>query len=230
MAYELIEPDRMRMPLQPHRAHMPLRPVPACKARWNTRWNTRYRNSSAAEIELVELVAYVAAEAPPDLPVQRSPCIPIVVRRCIGGNACRIRNAQKKGEYPGIVRIADIRQHVPQPIDRSGVGYSTDIALGPGKEARTGSVVVMVRKADTAFFKSVAQRRSPAGSKLSAGFCLRRVRLRILLTTCDYEIHSPRNSMPIQQVHHLRVEIRSTDAGIAERLISVSNANLVSTA
>ncbi len=36
--------------------------------------------------------------------------------------------------------------------------------------------------------------------------------------------------MPIQQVHHLSVEIRSTDAGIAERLVSVSNANLVSAA
>src|SRR5207245_5944342 len=123
---------------------------------------------------------YLPANVPDYLPVSRSPRIPIVVRRRIGGNAWRIRNAQKKGEYPGIVRIADIRKHVPQPIDRSGVGYSTDIALGPGKEARTGSVVVMVRKADTAFFKSVAQRRSPAGRKLSAGFYLRSVKLRIL--------------------------------------------------
>src|SRR2546425_9011649 len=88
----------------------------------------------------------------------------------------------------------------------------------------------MVRKADTAFFKSVAQRRSPAGRKLSAGFCLRSVKLRILRSDSEYEIHSPRNSMPVQQVHHLRVEIRSTDAGIAERLISVSNSHLVSTA
>src|SRR5438094_753133 len=36
--------------------------------------------------------------------------------------------------------------------------------------------------------------------------------------------------MPIQQVHQLSVEIRSTGAGIAERLISVSDSNLVSTA
>ncbi len=128
------------------------------------------------------------------------------------------------------MRIADVRQHVPQPIDRSGVGYSTDIALSPGKEARTGSVVVMIRKADTAFFKSVAQRRAPTGGKLSAGFCLRSVKLRILRPTSEYKIHSARNSMPIQQVHHLSVEIRSTDAGIAERLVSVSNANLVSAA
>src|SRR5204863_2437821 len=140
----------------------------------------------------------------------------------VGGNVCRIWNTHKKWEYPGIVRVADVRQHVPQPIDRSGVGYSTDIALGPGKEARTGSVVVMVRKADTAFFKSVAQRRSTAGGKLGAGFCLRIVKLRILRPSSEYEIHSPRYSMPIQQVHHVRIEIRSTDAGIAECLISVS--------
>src|SRR5947208_3265236 len=209
---------------------MPLRPAPTCKARRNTRWNTRHRNSSADEIQLVELVAYVAAEVTSDLPVQSRPRIPIVVRRRVGGNACRIRNAQKKGKYPGIVRIADIRQHVPQPVDRPGVAYSTDIALGPGKETRTGSVVVMVRKADTAFFKSVAQRRPPAGGELSAGFCLRSVELRILRPTSEYQVHSPRYSMPIQQVHQLSVEIRPTDAGIAECLISVSNSNLVSTA
>src|SRR5437660_7231621 len=230
MAYELIKPDRMWMPIQSNSAHMPLRPVPACKTRRSTRWNSRYRNSSAAKVELVELIAYVAAEIPPDMPVQRSPRIPIVVRRCGGGNAYRICNAQKKGKYPGIVRITDIHQHVPQPVDRLGVVYSTDIALGAGKETRTRSVVVMVRKADTAFFKSVAQRRSTAGGKLGAGFCLRSVKLRILRPSSEYEIHSPRYSMPIQQVHHVRIEIRSTDAGIAECLISVSNANLVSTA
>src|SRR5947208_9247822 len=157
---------------------MPLRPAPTCKARRNTRWNTRHRNSSADEIQLVELVAYVAAKVPSDLPVQSSPRISIVVRRCVGGNAGRIRNTKKKGEYPGIVRIADIRQHVPQPVDRPCVAYSTDIALGPGKETRTGSVVVVVRKADIAFFKSVAQRRAPAGGKLSAGPRLRSVELR----------------------------------------------------
>src|SRR5881394_3693242 len=108
MAYELIKPDWMRMPIQPNCAHMPLRPVPACKTRRDTRWNTGYRNGSAAEVELVELVAYVAAEVPPDLPVQSPSCIPIAVRGCVGGNACRIWNAQKKGEYPAIVRIADV--------------------------------------------------------------------------------------------------------------------------
>src|SRR2546428_2846309 len=230
MAYELIKPDRTRMPIQSHCAHMPLRPVPAGKTRRNTRWNTRHRNGSAAEVELVELVAYVAAEVPPDLPVQSSPRIPIVVRRCVGGNACRICNAQKKGKYPGIVRIADVRQHVPQPVDRLGVVYSTDIALGAGKETRTRSVVVMVRKADTAFFKSVAQRRSTAGGKLSAGFCLRSVKLRKLRSSSVYVVHSSRYSMPIQQMHQLSVEVRSTDAGIAECLISVNNSNLVSAA
>src|SRR5438552_11189682 len=64
MAYELIKPDRMRMPIQPNCAHMPLRPVPACKTRRDTRWNTRYRNAGATEVELVELVAYIGAKVP----------------------------------------------------------------------------------------------------------------------------------------------------------------------
>src|SRR5437667_11892695 len=150
--YGLIKPDRMRVPIYPHRGHMPLRPAPACKARATTRWNNRYRNSSAAEIELVELVAYVAAKVPSDLPVQSRPRIPIVVRRRVGGNACRIRNAQKKGKYPGIVRIANIRQHAPQPVDLPGVRYSTDIAIGAGNRTRTRCVVVKVRKSKTHFF------------------------------------------------------------------------------
>ena len=36
--------------------------------------------------------------------------------------------------------------------------------------------------------------------------------------------------MPIEQVHQLSVEICSAGAGIAKRLISVSDSNLVSTA
>src|SRR5438128_10148170 len=97
MAYELIKPDRMWMPIQSNSAHMPLRPVPACKTRRSTRWNSRYRNSSAAKVELVELIAYVAAEIPPDMPVQRSPRNPLVLRRLFGRNACGSGNAQKKG-------------------------------------------------------------------------------------------------------------------------------------
>src|SRR2546425_11952931 len=97
MAYELIKPDRMWMPIQSNSAHMPLRPVPACKTRRSTRRNSRYRNSSAAKVELGELIAYVDAELPPDIPVQRSPRIPLAARRCVGGHAGRHYNAQQKG-------------------------------------------------------------------------------------------------------------------------------------
>src|SRR5438445_10381553 len=75
MAYELIKPDRMRMPIQPNCAHMPLRPVPACKTRRDTRWNTRYRKAGATEIELVEMVDYIGGKVPSDLPVKRGPRI-----------------------------------------------------------------------------------------------------------------------------------------------------------
>src|SRR2546428_14019343 len=87
MAYELIKPDRMRMPIQPNCAHMPLRPVPACKTRRDTRWNTRDRKAGATEVELVELGAYLGAKIPAELPGQRSTRTPKGVLRCVGGKA-----------------------------------------------------------------------------------------------------------------------------------------------
>src|SRR2546430_13738541 len=55
MAYELIKPDRMRMPIQPNCAHMPLRPVPACKTRREARWETPVRHNAAHAAELAGL-------------------------------------------------------------------------------------------------------------------------------------------------------------------------------
>src|SRR5438874_12335225 len=84
MAYGLIKPDRMRMPIQPNCAHMPLRPVPACKTRRDTRWNTRYRYCGENEVELDALVAYRGAKIPCDLQVRRSPRIPKAGCCCFG--------------------------------------------------------------------------------------------------------------------------------------------------
>src|SRR5215472_2709403 len=104
MAYKSIQAEGTRMPIQSHTRNVPLRPLTASDSSCNG-GNGR----PATKVKLVKLIAHKAAEIVPDLAMQDSPCIPVVVADSLGRDAFRESKDSRKNAR--VMRIADVGKH-----------------------------------------------------------------------------------------------------------------------
>src|SRR5215469_4701827 len=200
MAYQSIQAEGTRMPIQSYTRNVPLPPLTASDGSRNGR-----DGRATTKVKLVKLIAHKGAEIAPELAMQGSPCIPVVVPDSLGGDAFRESKGSRKNAR--VMRIADVGKHIPQATDGTVIGYAAYITFHSSKETRAAGVPMMIGNCNAAFCEPIAQC-CPSARRENPARARKRIRqLTQLRPAPEHQVHSPGDSPPVEQMRKVSVEM-----------------------